>query len=213
MFTQKESQITVGKIWNAWHPQISYDLHQMGADGARIFMPPYIEPVDSNIDPILRSQTDAIGSHMAAALLAEGKVGVLTHAIYDLWTPARSYVDYHGGVRILTEVASARLASPVTLSLSSLGGGIGYDAKRASWNFPQPWRGGTWRFRNILDYEHAAVDALLDHAAKYRQTWLMNFWRVNKNALDRTAPGTGKPSRTRSLFLQRSRFRRMPSRC
>jgi hypothetical protein len=85
------------------------------------------------------------------------------------------------------------LASPVTLSLSSLGGGIGYDAKRASWNFPQPWRGGTWRFRNILDYEHAAVDALLDHAAKYRQTWLMNFWRVNKNALDRTAPGTGKP--------------------
>lgn len=192
MFTQKESQITVDKIWNVWHPQISYDLHQMGIDGARIFMPPYIRPVDPNIDRILLAQTDALGAAMAAELAERGKDGVVTHAIYDLWTPARSYVDYHGGVRILSEVAGARLASPVTLSLSQLGGGIGYDAKRASGNFPRPWRGGTWRLRDILDYEHTVSDALLDHAATHRRSWLANFWRVNKNAVGVIDQATGR---------------------
>lgn len=192
MFTQQESRLTVSKIWNAWHPQISYDLHQMGADAARIFMPPYVDPADPNIDPILRAQTDQLGSYMAAELLGHGKAGVVTHALYDLWTPARAYADYHGGVRILTEVAGARLASPVAVPFSTLRGGIGYDAQQASQNFPRPWRGGTWRLRDIMDYEHAAVDALLDHAAGQRQSWLTNFWRVNQNAVGRIQPGTEK---------------------
>ena len=192
MFTQKESRITVEKIWNAWHPQISYDLHQMDVDSARMFVPPYINPVDPNIDPILRREIDALGSQMAAQLAVQGKDGVVTHAMYDLWTPARSYVDYHGGVRILTEAAGARLASPITLGFSQLADGIGYDAKQVSWNFPRPWRGGTWRLRHILDYEHAAVDALLDHAANNRRSWLTNFWRVNKSALQPIERETGK---------------------
>ena len=185
MFTQAESRITVGQIWNRWHPQISHDLHQMSPDGARVFVPPYLDPVDPNIDPILRDQTNTLGSRMAAELAARGKEGVVTNAIYDLWTPARAYVNYHGGVRILTEVAGARLASPVTLSLSSLRPGIGFDPRRASWNFPRPWNGGAWRLRDIMDYQHVAVDALLDHAARNRQSWLTSFWQVGKRAVGR----------------------------
>jgi zinc carboxypeptidase len=191
MFTQKESQITVSKIWNTWHPHISYDMHQMGATAARIFMPPYVDPYDPNIDPILRAETNALGSSMAAELLGQGKDGVLIHGIYDAWTPARLYTNYHGGVRFLTEVASARLASPMTLTFTQLGRGIGYDAKVVAWNFPRPWRGGTWRLRDIMDYEHAAADALLDHAVKYREMWLANFYRVNRNAIGRRDPETG----------------------
>ncbi|RPH62724.1 MAG: hypothetical protein EHM89_05130 [Acidobacteria bacterium] len=185
MFTQAESRITVGKIWNRWHPQISHDLHQMSPDGARAFVPPYLDPVDANIDPILRDQTNTLGSYMAAELTARGKEGVVTNAIYDLWTPARAYVNYHGGVRILTEVAGARLASPVTLSLSALRPGIGFDPRRASWNFPKPWGGGAWRLRDIMDYQHVAVDALLDHAARNRQVWLTRFWQASKHATRR----------------------------
>ena len=195
MFTQKESQISVGKIWNVWHPQISYDMHQMGSNAARIFMPPYVDPYDPNVDPILRSEINALGAAMAAELTGQGKEGVVIHAMYDAWTPARGYVNYHGGVRTLTEVASARLASPLTLAFDQLGRGIGYDAKQVAWNFPKPWRGGTWRLRDIMDYEHAAADALLDHAAKYRELWLTNFYRVNRNAIGRKDPekGTDKP--------------------
>ena len=192
MFTQKESRMTVEKIWNRWHPEISYDMHQMGANAARIFIPPYVDPWDPNVNPILISEMSALGSNMAAELTGQGKDGVVIHGIYDGWTPARGYVNYHGGLRFLTELASARLASPVTLRFDQLGVGIGYDAKQVAWNFPRPWRGGTWRLRDIMDYEEAAADALLDHAVKYRELWLTNFYRINQQAVGRRDPLTGK---------------------
>src|ERR1700687_4309834 len=36
MFTQIESQLTVGKVHNFWIPQVVYDVHQMGSYSARI---------------------------------------------------------------------------------------------------------------------------------------------------------------------------------
>lgn len=190
MFTQKESRMTVEKVWNRWHPEISYDMHQMGSNAARLFIPPYVDPWDPNVNPTLISEMSMLGSTMAAELTGQGKDGVVIHAMYDGWTPARGYVNYHGGIRFLTEAASARLASPITLTFDQLGRGIGYDAKEVAWNFPRPWRGGTWRLRDIMDYEHAAADALLDHAAKYRETWLTNFYRVNQQAIGRDDPLT-----------------------
>jgi hypothetical protein len=192
MFTQKESRMTVEKVWNRWHPEISYDMHQMGSNAARLFIPPYVDPWDPNVNPILISEMSMLGSTMAAELTGQGKDGVVIHAMYDGWTPARGYTNYHGGIRFLTEAASARLASPITLRFDQLGGGIGYNAKQVSWNLPRPWRGGTWRLRDIMDYEHAAADALLDHAATYRTTWLTNFYRVNTDAVGRRDPLTGQ---------------------
>ena len=192
MFTQKESRMTVEKVWNRWHPEISYDLHQMGSNAARLFIPPYVDPWDPNVNPILISEMSMLGSTMAAELAGQGKDGVVIHAMYDGWTPARGYTNYHGGIRFLTEAASVRLASPITLTFEQLGKGIGYDAKEKAWNFPRPWRGGTWHLRNIMDYENAAMDALLDHAAAYRTTWLSNFYKINSDAVGRIDPLTGK---------------------
>jgi hypothetical protein len=192
MFTQKESRMTVEKVWNRWHPEISYDLHQMGSNAARLFIPPYVDPWDPNVNPILISEMSMLGSTMAAELAGQGKDGVVIHAMYDGWTPARGYTNYHGGIRFLTEAASVRLASPITLTFDQLGRGIGYDAKEKAWNFPRPWLGGTWHLRNIMDYENAAMDALLDHAAVYRSTWLSNFYKINSDAVGRKDPLTGK---------------------
>jgi hypothetical protein len=192
MFTQKESQISVEKIWNHWHPQISYDLHQMGSNAARIFAPPYVDPWDSNVDPIVRANVTWLGGAMANRIIGAGKEGVAVQAIYDAWTPARGYVNYHGGVRMLTEAASVKLANPVEVTFDQLARGIGYDAKTVSWNFPQPWRGGTWRLRDIMDYEHLAIDGVLEHAARNREQWLSNFYRVNANAVGRKDPESGR---------------------
>ena len=38
-FTQVETQLTVDKLHNVWHPQIVHDIHQQGARGARLFLP------------------------------------------------------------------------------------------------------------------------------------------------------------------------------
>lgn len=188
MFTQQETRLTVDEIHNRWHPQIVMDLHQMGSTGARMFVPPYIDPIDSNVDPLLQGQIVELGSSIFSALLAAGKKGVVINAIFDAYTPSRAYSHYHGGVRILSEAASARLASPVTIAPGQLGPGRNYDAGKPSWNFPRPWKGGEWRLRDIVQYQKLAVRACLSHAARYRDRWLRNFYQLGANALGREAP-------------------------
>jgi len=182
-FTQKETQLTVGKLHNVWHPQIVHDIHQMGSRGARLFVPPWIDPVEPNVDPLLIAGSNAIGTAMAWEMYGQGKTGVLINAIFDAWTPARAYQHYHGGVRVLTETASVRLATPITVPFDSLGGGRGVDAQTSSWRFPEPWPGGEWRLADIVDYQEAAATALLKQAALYRERWLGNFYRIGLRSI------------------------------
>ena len=188
MFTQLESQATAKLLYDRWKPQIVHDLHQMGSNAARIFAPAYVDPIEPNIDPSLVSATNSIGAYMAARLTGEGKRGVVINAMYDLWTPARQYPLTHGGVRILTECASVKVATPIDIKFDQLGIGIGYDAKKAAWNFPAPWMGGTWRLRDIVDYQISASLALLEHGARNRDFWLSNFLAVNRRASARNEP-------------------------
>jgi hypothetical protein len=184
-FTQKETQLAIEHAHNAWRPQIVHDIHQMGGSGARIFLPPYIDPFEQNVDPAIVAGVNQLGSWMAASMIREGKSGVVINGIFDAFTPARAYQHYHGGVRILSETASARLASPVDVAPETVRGGRGYDAATASWNFPLPWRGGAWGLPQIVDYMEAAAFALLENAASNRRYWLENFHAINRRAVER----------------------------
>ena len=189
MFTQVESQLTVKYVYDRWRPQIVHDLHQMGARAARIFAPPYVDPWEPNVDPALRSAVNGLGSFIAGRLASEGKKGVVIAAIYDGWTPARAYPHTHGGVRILTECASARMATPIEVKFEDLDDGDRLRRQAAtSWNFPDPWPGGTWRLRDIVDYQISATRALLQHAARNRDYWLRTFFEVNRRAATRREP-------------------------
>ena len=125
---------------------------------------------------------------VAARLGAEGRAGVVVQASYDAWTPARAYPHTHGGVRVLSETASARLASPVDVKFEELTRDPGVDPKLVSWNFPRPWPGGTWRLRDIVDMQLAVSSAVLGHAARNREFWLQTFLGVNRRASARTDP-------------------------
>jgi len=184
-FTQIETKLAITKGHNVWHPQIVHDIHQMGSTGARIFFPPFIDPWEPNIDPLLTSAVNQLGSYMAAEVLSLGMSGVSIHSSYDAYTPARAYQHYHGGARILSETASARIASPVTIGEDRLSGRRGFDPTARTWNFPQPWPGGDWRLSDIVDYMEAGAMALLSNAARNRRYWLENFYRINKRAVDR----------------------------
>ncbi|MFQ5538406.1 MAG: M14 family zinc carboxypeptidase [Gemmatimonadota bacterium] len=184
-FTQDETINTIRGAHNAWHPQIVHDIHQMGGTGARIFFPPYIDPWEPNIDPALTAAVNQLGSYMAAELLGQGKKGVVINAQYDAFTPARAYQHYHGGARILSETASARMATPVDVPPDRLQGPRrGYRADTRSWNFPAPWEGGHWALSDIMDYMEAGAMALLSNAAKNRRYWLENFYGINRRAVD-----------------------------
>jgi len=106
----------VDKNLNVWRPQILHDIHQMGGAAARLFVPPYMEPWEPNIDPAIISGVNALGTSMAWEVIARGKAGVVFNTMYDAWSPARAYSHYHAGLRVLSETASARLATPVEVS-------------------------------------------------------------------------------------------------
>jgi hypothetical protein len=183
-FTQVETQLTVLGAHNVWHPQIVHDIHQTGSNGARIFFPPFIDPFEQNIDPALISGINQLGAYMAAELASKGLPGVVIHNRYDGFTPARAYQHYHGGVRILSETASARIATPIEISWEDLRGGRGLDATTSTWNFPWPWEGGEWGLPNIVEYMEAGVVALLNNAARNRRYWLKNFYHINRRAVE-----------------------------
>jgi len=182
-FTQQETRLAVEKIHNVWHPQIVHDIHQQGKYGSRFFLPPWIDPVEPNVDPALIAGINDLGTSMAWALERQGKKGVVVNATYDAWTPARAYQHYHGGVRILSETAGADLASPIDVSSDQLEPGRNFDARVSSWNFPDPWPGGAWHLSDIVDYMEAGAFALLDHAAVHRRAWLESFLGIGERAV------------------------------
>ncbi len=187
-FALAETRLTVEHCLNAWHPQIMYDLHQTRTQGMRMILPPYEDPIGPNVDPILQSELAMLGASMANDLTAQGKAGVAINVVYDGFSPSRSYLHYHGGVRVLSEVASVRIATPITLKPGQLRSIRREDPLKPSWNHPMPWKGGEWSLSDIVDYDFAAVMACLDNAARYRGEWARNFYRVGKRAVSRTAP-------------------------
>ena len=182
-FTQVETRYTVDSLYTPWDPEIVNDVHQQGANAGRIFIPPYMDPVEPNIDPILTAGTNSLGMAMSWRMIADGFTGVATNASYDEWSPARQYSLYHRGVRILTETASARLASALSLDFEQLGPGRGYDARDATWNYPALWNGGTWGYGDIVRYQVAASWAMLSQAARDRRAWLESYATLGERAL------------------------------
>ncbi|MGH7606845.1 MAG: M14 family metallopeptidase, partial [Gemmatimonadales bacterium] len=183
-FTQVETQLTVDSLHNVWHPQIVHDIHQMGSEGARLFLPPYLDPIERNVDPLLVDGVNALGTAMAWELAGQGKTGISVNATYDAFTPARAYQHYHAGVRILSETASARLASPIDVPFDRLQARArGFNPRARSWNFTNPWRGGRWTLRDIVAYQTDGAYALLRHAAANREQWLANFLSVGWRAV------------------------------
>ncbi|MGI8642250.1 MAG: M14 family zinc carboxypeptidase, partial [Pyrinomonadaceae bacterium] len=181
-FTQVETQLTVDKIHNVWHPQIVHDIHQQGANGSRLFLPPYLPPVEPNVPKELVEGFTELGNFMANDLRGKGFQGITTNTTYDAWTPARAYSHYHGGVRILSETASANLASPIDVKFEDLRGRRGFDAKKESENFAPVWKGGKWTLGDITNYMTAGAFSLLKHASENRGQWLSRFYEIGKEA-------------------------------
>jgi hypothetical protein len=182
-FTQVETQLAVDKLHNVWHPQIVHDIHQQGPLGSRLFLPPYMPPVEPNVPKKIVEGYTELGSYMAAEMRKAGFQGITTNSTYDAWSPSRAYSHYHGGVRILSETASARLATPLTVKFEQLNSREGYDPKKASANFGPVWRGGEWRLRDITNTMTTAAFFLLKHSAQNREAWLRRFYEIGKEAV------------------------------
>jgi Zinc carboxypeptidase len=115
MFTQKESQHTANLLWHDWFPSVWLDEHQMGSNGARIFVMPATDPINVNVHPLIYRWNGILGQSQAAALEAAGKEGIIYNSTYtNFWEGAMAWSGWwHNQIGLLTEVASARVAAPI----------------------------------------------------------------------------------------------------
>ena len=173
MFTQKESQLTAKLLWHDWFPSVWLDEHQMGSNGARIFVMPATDPINPNVHPLIYRWNGILGQSQAAALEAAGKEGIIYNSTYtNFWQGAMAWSGWwHNQVGLLTEVASVRVAAPIEQQRARArarapaagaggdeGGRGGRGGARRSrrrrcrrrrdinprTEYPRPWLGGRW---------------------------------------------------------------------
>jgi hypothetical protein len=188
MLNLKETQLLSRLLYFEWFPTILYDVHQMGPRGARLFVPPFYDPINPNLDARVNQGIFLIGAHMATDLAAEGKRGVLTNAMYDNWWNGgnRTTPQRHNIVGVLTEAASVRMASPIFLSKDDLrGGSRGFKDHAPAVNFVDPWPGGWWRLRDVVDYELICARSVLTLAARYKAMFQSNLRQMGRDAVAR----------------------------
>lgn len=214
-FSQKESRLTAELLWHDWFPSVWLDEHQQGSSGARIFTMPATDPINPNVHPLIYRLNGILGQQQSAALEAEGKTGIIYNSTYtNYWQGAMAWSGWwHNQVGLLTEVASARIATPIEQRMAdpsrpapAPAGDFMAEMRRMMENpaaplppptditprteYPRPWLGGTWRLRDIVDYELAATFALLEAAADRRETLLRQIYEINRTTIEAGAQGS-----------------------
>ena len=182
-------------LFTEWKPEAYVDHHGMGPNQARIFLPPYAEPIRPMADPIVWRELAWYGAQMADKEEEAGLSGAINNAVYSGWGHFGFHwiTPFHNIAGMLTESAAAKLASPLYLDPDELQGGARnmptYDAETI---FPNPWPGGWWHLRDIVDRQKVSAWATLDLAARNREIILFNAYLKAKRQTERGA--AGKPS-------------------
>src|SRR5205085_1535407 len=192
MLTQIETKNLNRAVYKEWFPQVWVDEHQMGTDGPRMFIPPFADPLDPTVHPLIWREVNIIGSNMAFRLEQQNKSGLIYGYSFDAyWLGGTRNTGWWKNVTgLLLETASARIATPIDIEPTELRGGTkGLIEYKATINHPNPWKGGVWRMRDIMDYERIASDALLETAADRREDLLRDLMTRARSAIGSASNG------------------------
>jgi hypothetical protein len=148
-----------------------------------MFIPPYEDPVEPNVDPILIERLNELGLTVQKELLDQGLTGIVNRTLFDAWSPSRAYMHYHGGVRFLCEIAACRQATPIEKK------GLDRRATTRPDLNPVPWKGDRWALADVVRYHNETAKAVLRHASRNREQWLRSFHEVFRKA----CAGTEEP--------------------
>jgi hypothetical protein len=193
MFNMPETQNSGRQIYHEWFPQIIYNQHQEAPFPARIFVPPFEDPMNPNIPPLVMRGVNLVGLAMTRRLDQEGKVGAISRLSFDTWWNGgvRTAPYFHNMVGILTETGHAS-ASPATYDPQKFPKTFanGEPTLEPTTFYPSPYRGGEWRLRNSCDYMLTASMAVLDIGAKRREEWLYDIYQMGRDAIQAGANET-----------------------
>jgi hypothetical protein len=187
-----ESEYLAQVMYREWKPQAYVDHHQMGPWGARMYVPPYSEPIRPGADPLQWRELSWYGAHIAYKLEEAGISGILNAGQYPGWGHYGWHwiTPFHNITGMLTESASARLATPLYVHPDQLRGGArGWPEYEAQSNIPNLWEGGWWRVSDIVRQQVIAARAIQDMAARNRITVLQNMAHKARRQTERGAEG------------------------
>jgi len=182
MFNLSETRAVTKVLYHDWLPQIHIDEHQMGSTGARLFVPPFMDPPVPNVQPLLWRGVNLCGAAMSYDLQKNGFKGVVHGRSYTgWWIGACDDTSWlHNVVGLLSEMASVRVATPVYVEPNEIP--QTYYEKRME--FVDPWPGGWWRLRDLVDYELTLSLSLVKTAYLHKEDFLFNFYQMYKNSIE-----------------------------
>jgi hypothetical protein len=180
MSTQPESTNMNRVMYLEWYPQIMYNHHQTGPAGTVMFAPPFRDPFNFNFDPLIPAQLDLVAAAMHSRFAAEGKPGVTSRkgANYSTWWNGglRTMAYFHNMIGLLTET----IGNPTPITIPFLPAKQLPDSSLHAPIEPQPWH-----FRQSIDYSVTANYAVFDIAARNKENFLFNIYKMGKNSIDR----------------------------
>jgi hypothetical protein len=182
MMNMIESRV-MEHTWRQWEPDIIYVHHQSSPFPTRIWLPPFAPPIANDAPYLMSSELNMIGMAIAKGLDEEGKVGA-THMgqSFDAWYPG--YVDYQPVFKNIpafwTETQGTGPA-PRTTTLDQ----IPVNMRVPQPMYPSPWLGTVWHLRDAVDYMETASISVLDYAAKYKETLLMDRYKSGRDQIER----------------------------
>src|SRR5437899_6211141 len=115
MMNQPETRNSAKQLYVEWFPQIIYNQHQSAPFPARIFVPPFDDPMNPNIPPLVMRGVNLVGDAMTRRLEQEGRRGAISRIGFDTWWNGgmRTAPYFHNMIGILTETGHAS-ATPAT---------------------------------------------------------------------------------------------------
>lgn len=185
MLNMIESRV-MEHAWRTWEPQIIHVHHQTSPFPTRIWLPPFAEPIASRAPALISREINSIGMAMAQGLDERGQVGA-THmgTGYDAWYPG--YIDYKPVFQNIasywTETALYAYATPKLYTIEDFPSNMRDLRPQAL--YASPWPGGWWRLRDAVEYMHTASMSMLDYAARYRETILLNRYRSGRAQIEK----------------------------
>jgi hypothetical protein len=178
--TQAETRNMNRVLYREWFPQIVYNHHQTGPAGTVLFCPPFRDPFNYNVDPLVISGIDALGTAMMQRFLVEGKPGATCRSgsRYSTWWNGglRTTCYFHNMIGLLTETIGSPTPSRIPFN-------PGMQLPKA--DYLAPIAPQEWHFRQSVDYSVTANKAVLDYASRHREQLLYNIWHMGKAAIDR----------------------------
>ena len=168
-----------------YYPNVFYNHHQTAPFPARIWIPPFGDPVSLNPHPLMYRWVNVFGTAMAAYLDEHGMPGAMHRGRFDDWYPG--FVDhvnnFRNTVSFLTETALYRYATPHFYTVDE----FPRDKQdlRTEVFYSSPWRGGWWRLGDAVHYMLGASMAVLDTAAKNREQLLFDRYRAGRDVIAR----------------------------